>query len=126
MKIFLFILLASLGAYSRWLLTWLDNKFFSSSPFSIGVLAANVLGALLIGWLYTSHKLDRSAFLNTYYILLSVALLGSFTTFSAYILDTLKLIQNGQGLWALVHVLVTNGMCLGFCLLGSYLAEKSY
>lgn len=126
MKIILFMFLASIGAYSRWLLGWFDSRFSNLIPFSIGVLLANVIGALIIGWLYTAHKLDKSTFLGTHYLVLAVALLGSFTTFSAYILDTLKLIQSGQNFWALGHVIITNGLCLAFCYMGALIAEKSY
>jgi CrcB protein len=65
-----------------------------------GTAAVNLLGSFLIGALFV--LLDAR---TGWQLLLMTGLLGGFTTFSAFSLDALKLIQSGQSLQAGVYVL---------------------
>lgn len=71
--------------------------------FPLGTLAVNLIGCLLIGVL--ASALNRQALLQEQYRLaLNVGLLGGFTTFSAFSLDTLTLLQSGRLWLALLNV----------------------
>jgi fluoride exporter len=65
----------------------------------LGTLAVNVLGSLVIGacFILLGAREGWQLFLMT-------GVLGGFTTFSAFSLDTLKLIDAGQGLQAFAYV----------------------
>lgn len=80
--------------------------------------AVNVAGSLLIGILYVvlAGRGGASALLMT-------GLLGGFTTFSAFSLDTLKLWQAGQAGTALAYVGVSVLLSLVAVAVGASLAK---
>ncbi len=83
-----------------------------------GVAAVNVMGSFAIGLLFV--LLDARA---GWQLFLMTGVLGGFTTFSAFSLDTLKLIQQGQTLQAALYVLVSVGLSLLAVALGVALAR---
>ena len=83
-----------------------------------GTAAVNVLGSFTIGALFV--LLDARA---GWQLFLMTGLLGGFTSFSAFSLDTLKLIQLGQPLQAALYVLASVGLSLFAVALGVALAR---
>ena len=83
----------------------------------IGTALVNVLGSFLIGILYvTLSKTCLSPLLIT-------GVLGGFTTFSAFSLDTLKLWQTGQIAQAAAYTLASVALSLIAVALGAALAR---
>jgi CrcB protein len=82
-----------------------------------GVAAVNVLGSFAIGALFV--LIPREG----WQLFLMTGLLGGFTTFSAFSLDTLKLIQGGQPLQAMLYVLASVILSLIAVALGVALAR---
>ena len=80
--------------------------------------AVNVLGSLAIGLLFI--LLDARA---GWQLFLMTGVMGGFTTFSAFSLDTLKLIQHGQPAQAIAYVLVSVALSLVAVALGVALAR---
>ncbi len=85
----------ALGSLARWKLGgWLNQK--KSSPFALGTLTVNIIGAFLLGLI--SGISDN----NSIYHLIGDGFLGAFTTFSALMfestqfLDRSKLMLNKQ------------------------------
>ena len=100
----------ALGSGARFLvgraaLAWLGAGF----PW--GTLAVNVLGGFLMGALYSLT--DRAGVAEGWRLFLGVGLLGGFTTFSAFSLDTVELMQRGAFSPALTYVAAS---VLGACL----------
>jgi CrcB protein len=62
--------------------------------FPYGTLAVNLIGGLLMGAL--AGSLARASSAETWRLLLGVGVLGGFTTFSAFSLDTVTMIERGQ------------------------------
>ena len=98
------------GAVLRWQLgramtSWLGAPIISVFPFA--TLAANDAGSLfmglLAGWL-ARHGSGGSEQLR---LLLGVGLLGGFTTFSAFSLEMVLLIERGQYLFALLYAFLS-------------------
>jgi len=88
--------------------------------FPLGTLVVNSIGCLLAGFLFYLFQ-DRIVTSPTTRAMVFVGLLGGFTTFSAYGLQTFTLLKDGQMFLALVNVLVSNLGCLllvwaGYCL----------
>lgn len=83
----------------------------------LGTAAVNVLGSLAIGVLFV--LLGREG----WQFFLLTGLLGGFTTFSAFSLDTLKLIEAGQPLQAAAYVLGSVVLSLIAVALGVALAR---
>ncbi len=82
----------------------------------------NVAGSLLAGLVF-GLWLARAPDAATLRALLLVGFLGGFTTFSAFSLETVGLLQNGQPLLALANVAANAGFSLLACWLGIALAR---
>jgi fluoride exporter len=87
-------------------------------PAPWGIMAVNVLGCLLMGALFVLLE-GRAVWI----FFLMTGVLGGFTTFSAYALDTMKLFQAGQMLTALTYAGGTVILSLGAVGLGAFIAR---
>ncbi len=103
----------------RLLTQWLGVNF------PLGTLAVNVLGSLAAGMLYVA-LVERVGVAEEWRSLLIVGFLGGFTTFSAFSLETMRLLETGALGSAVVNVLLSVAICLGACALGLYLARQSF
>lgn len=83
-----------------------------------GTAAVNVLGSFAIGVLFI--LLDARA---GWQLFLMTGLLGGFTTFSAFSLDTLKLFEAGQPLQAALYVVTSVALSMIAVALGVALAR---
>lgn len=88
-----------------------------------GTLAANVTGALLLGYLLTRvlRSGDRTGLALP---LLGTGVLGSYTTFSAFSLEVWHLLQVGRPVLALVYATASLALGLGAAVLGMRLGER--
>ncbi len=77
------------------------------------VLVVNIIGSFLIG--YLTPRFGSTEHLR---LLLSVGFLGSLTTFSAYSLEVMQLLQSGQMLKAIAYAVLSVLCCLLACALG--------
>jgi fluoride exporter len=98
----------------------LAGRIFGGA-FPFGTLAVNVIGSLLIGALAVL-LLSTSRGLS-YAPLVITGFLGGFTTFSAFSLDALNLIQSGQSLQALIYVGGSVFLSFGVVAFGAVLAR---
>jgi CrcB protein len=96
-------LIGTLGRY--WLSGVLDQRYGAAFPF--GTLAVNLAGCFLAGLLF--HTLiERFVVDPLWSATILIGLLGAFTTFSAYGLQTFVLFRNGQALLAVFNVVLSN------------------
>jgi len=79
--------------------------------FPYGTLTVNTLGSLSMGFL-SVLLLDRLGLSPEFRAALLVGLLGSFTTFSTFSMDTLNLLEGGSRLRALGNVGANLLLCL--------------
>ncbi|HEX6997263.1 MAG TPA: fluoride efflux transporter CrcB [Gammaproteobacteria bacterium] len=111
---------SALGGMARYGCTGLAARLFGAS-FPWGTLIVNVSGSLLIGALAAllapENRLfghpDARAFL-------AVGLLGGFTTFSSFSLETLNLARSGEWLAAAGNALASLLLCLAAVWLGHF------
>jgi CrcB protein len=104
-------ILGSLGSLARFLLDGAVSARRSPS-FPYGTLAVNGSGALILG-LLTGLALSGEAF-----TLAGSATIGSYTTFSTWMLETHRLGEDGQLLAGLLNVLMSVAVGLAAALLG--------
>jgi len=91
---------ASAGAVLRWLAgLWLNERWHG---FPLGTLFVNCVGGLLVGVALAWFERTPDEMLR---LLLVTGLLGGFTTFSAFSVESLVLLQRGEWLLAFGHTL---------------------
>jgi CrcB protein len=82
----------ALGALARWGVgTWFGQRFPS---FPWGTLVINTTGSFLLGLLFAA-LLERAAGSPTVRIALTTGLMGAYTTFSTFSLETFRLFEDG-------------------------------
>ena len=104
----------SLGAISRyWVFTTMHRWLGQDFPY--GVLSVNILGSVVMGFLSVLlvHRFHLSEEIR---IGILLGFLGSFTTFSAFAMDTLNLINTGALVKAMSYILLS----VLFCILGAW------
>ena len=109
---------AGFGAVMRWLAgVWLNDRWHG---FPLGTLFVNCLGGLLIGMALVWFERTPSELMR---LLLVTGVLGGFTTFSAFSVESLILLQRGAWALALAHTLAHVVGALVFAGLGFRLGQ---
>jgi CrcB protein len=82
----------ALGALARWGVgSWFGQRFPS---FAWGTLVVNVSGSFVLGVLF-AVMIERAAGSPTMRIALTTGLLGAYTTFSTFSLETFRMFEDG-------------------------------
>lgn len=112
----------AIGALSRF---WLSGSVHAlmGKEFPYGTFVVNVIGSLLMGFLYV-WLFDRLNMGPSWRAFLVVGCLGSFTTFSAFSIETLNLMINGAWLKSLVNVVASVVVCIVMAWVGTILARQ--
>jgi CrcB protein len=112
----------ALGALGRHWLT-IGVHRLTGAGFPYGTVTVNIVGSFVMGALYVI-LVERLAMHAPWRAFLLVGVLGAFTTFSTFSMDTLHILEQGQMGKALVHVLATVLLCLAACALGLWVARS--
>ena len=107
----------SIGASTRYFFYLVSKNFFSPNYFFINTLIINIIGSFLIGYLIflLENKSFSQDFLKYFFI---IGILGSFTTFSAFSLESIDLLVNKRFLIAFFYIFLSLFLCLIFTFLG--------
>ncbi len=108
----------ALGSVARYGCASAAARWFGST-FPWGTMLVNVAGSLAIGFLATLTAPDGRLLASPdtrAFVLIGV--LGGFTTFSSFSLETLNLVRGGEWLWASVNAVASVALCLGAVWLG--------
>ena len=109
---------SAIGGAGRYLGSGLVARLIGET-FPWGTLLVNVIGSFLIGIVATLVAPDGRLFMGPaarQFVMLGV--LGGFTTFSSFSLQTLNLMQEGEWLHASGYVFGSVGLCLAGVWLG--------
>ena len=116
MRLLLICLGGAVGTGARYLIGGLAARWLGSE-FPYGTLFINVLGSFLIGFVQ-QVGLTTLAIPETTRLVLTIGVMGGFTTYSSFSYETISLIENGSWLGAATNVVLTTGLCLVVCVLG--------
>ena len=94
-----------IGALGRYFVMESVN-YWLGQDFPYSTLIVNVIGSLIMGLLFSclAITLSPSAEIRGFLV---IGFLGSFTTFSAFSLDVITLVQQGEFLPALLYIIVS-------------------
>jgi CrcB protein len=122
---YLWIALGSaIGGAARYGCTDLAARWLGAS-FPWGTLIVNVSGSFLIGLLAGVMSPDgRLLATPDVRAFLMIGILGGYTTFSSFSLETLNLARDGEWVFASANVALSVGLCLAAVWLG-YAAARS-
>lgn len=106
----------AIGSVARYLINDGAVKIFGGG-FPYGTMIVNVLGCFIIGILAESMALrwNGGPELRAFAI---IGILGGFTTFSAFSLDTILLLQRGANTTALLYIALSVLLSLGATMAG--------
>lgn len=110
----------AIGAALRFLSGVVFMRLTGPTEFPMAILTINVLGSFLMG-VFVIVAAQRG--LTHYSLFVMTGLLGGFTTFSAFSLETITLFERGQIGAAGLYVAVSVGLSLAGLMLGLILAR---
>ncbi|MDQ0219930.1 fluoride efflux transporter CrcB [Peribacillus cavernae] len=97
---------------------WLQAE----NGFPLSTLIINLLGCFLLGWLhsFSGRKTKRNPRLV---LVLGTGFIGSFTTFSAFSIETVMLAESGHIWLAILYVVISISFGLLFTVAGKVFSE---
>lgn len=110
----------AIGAVLRYGVSGFSHKIMGAA-FPWGTLAVNILGSFIIGFLWGIR--EKTILSTNFKSFIFIGILGSFTTFSSFSLETINLFRNGEIKFALINILATNVLGLTFAILGFLLSN---
>ena len=110
----------AIGASARYLVVAWATRFFGAG-FPLGTLVVNVIGSLAIG-VFAVILLSPKGNAPISPLLIT-GVLGGFTTFSAFSLDVIRLIEAGRMGTAALYMVLSVILSLLACVLGMWMAR---
>ncbi len=107
----------SIGASSRYILYLISKNLLFQNYFFVSTFLVNILGSFLIGYLILmiETKSFSEEFIRYFFI---IGILGSFTTFSTFSLESIELFLNKRYFTAFFYIFFSLTVCLLFTFLG--------
>jgi CrcB protein len=100
----------AIGALFRyWVSTGVYNLLGRDFPY--GTLAVNVIGSFVMGVMYV-YLIERLSDTSMLRAMIIIGLLGAFTTFSTFSIETLQLFENGEVIKTMLNILLSVVVCL--------------
>lgn len=111
----------AIGAAARYGTQLFGQRF--QTPFPVSIFAINIAGSAVIGLIAGAVMSSRLSLSPDVRLFLMAGVLGGFTTFSSFSLDTLMLLRAGHVGLAIVNVVGQVGLSLAAVYAGFRLAS---
>jgi len=108
------------GAISR---LGISQAIPASHGFPFGTMAANMAGCLFLGW-FSAYMAGRAKSRPQLVLLIGTGFTGSFTTFSTFSVETLRMVQDGEAGLAVFYAALSILLGIGLALLGTRIAVQ--
>jgi CrcB protein len=117
--------IAAGGAVGALLRFWVSNGIYAvlGRGFPYGTLVVNVLGSLAMGALYVLF-LERMTVSPELRAALLIGLLGAFTTFSTFSIETMNLIEQADYMKAGLNIVISVLACVAAAWLGMVVGRQ--
>ena len=99
----------AVGAVLRYLTSNFYKFYFPNFP--IGTLFINFIGSFLIGILASNLESRGTSYIFIKYFMI-IGILGSFTTFSTFSLETIQLVNDKKYFLSLVYIFLSISLCI--------------
>lgn len=110
----------AIGASLRWLTGVALMRAMGPTDFPLAVITVNVVGSFLMGVFVVAAAQRGLSHLSPFVM---TGVLGGFTTFSAFSLETMALIERGQMGQAGLYIFLSVGLSIGALAMGMILAR---
>ena len=110
------------GAPSRYALSVLVTRHLSQPHFPYATLFVNVLGSFVLA-LLTWTAAGKFGVSGTTRLLLGTGLMGAFTTYSTFSVETVLLVDQSRYSTAALYVLSTVALCLAAAFIGMQIGK---
>ena len=125
-RLLLVALGGALGSMARYGVGLGTARLFPASTWPWGTLTVNVVGGLAMGLLVGWLGLKAGAGQETIRVFAAVGLLGGFTTFSAFSLETALMIERREYGLAGAYVLLSVVLAVAALMAGLMLARRAF
>lgn len=110
----------AIGTSLRWLTGVAVLRALGPSDFPLAIITVNVVGSFLMGVFVVAAAQKGLTHLSPFVM---TGVLGGFTTFSAFSLETITLIERGQTTSAALYILLSVGLSVGALAVGLLIAR---
>ncbi len=114
---------AGFGGVLRFILGSLVYAY-TGRNFPYGTLVINLSGSFLMGFLYVVITQKYTNLAPNLTALILVGMLGGYTTFSSFSIETLRLLQDGKVLYTILNVVISTFGGIFLAWLGYWLSSK--
>jgi fluoride exporter len=123
MRVYLAIAIGGvLGCWARYAMTNLVQTIYGRD-FPYATLSINVLGSFLMGFLFI-ETLERLTIAPYVRIGILTGVLGGFTTFSTFAMESLLLAEQGEATKSILYVGLSLVLGIGGAVFGAYIARN--
>ncbi len=119
-KILLLVSGGAIGTVARYLISGVAQKYMGSG-FPWGTLVVNVTGAFIIGLIW--GLFETVEIRSGFRIFVFIGILGGFTTFSSFALETMNLYKQGEIKMAILNILANNILAIVLVFVGFIVAR---
>lgn len=118
------LLLVGLGGGIGSMLRYGSSLLIQSKLFPYATLAVNITGSFIIGIVF-AMSIKEEILLNNWKLFLATGICGGFTTFSAFSLENMGLLQSGKYGLAITYILLSIILGISATFLGYLLVMKN-
>ena len=114
-KIILLLAGGGIGTVARYVVSDYTHKYYLGS-FPLGTLAVNIIGSFIIGILWGMFDMQNLS--HGLRAFLFIGILGGFTTFSSYAIESYNMFRDGNAKLAMLNIMANNVLSIGMVIIG--------